>query len=134
VAGGCSLLAFPSVREFGGGVVLEAMAMGLAPLIVDYAGTGELVTDETGYKVPLGDRDAIISRFRAMLSRLAQDPADVASRGVRAQALVRQNFTWSAKARQVSDVYDWVTGHKAVRPDFSALTVEEERTSAHVAG
>ena len=134
VAGGCTLLAFPSVREFGGGVVLEAMAMGLAPLIVDYAGPGELVTEETGYKVALGDRDAIISRFRATLGQLARDPAGVAAHGARAQALVRQNFTWSAKARQVSDVYEWVTGRRTARPDFTALTVEVERTSAHVAG
>jgi len=134
VAGQCSLLAFPSVREFGGGVVLEAMAMGLAPLIVDYAGPGELVTDRTGYKVALGDRDAIVSRFRAALDRLAEDPADVAARGARARAVARQNFTWAAKARQVSEVYDWVTGEQEIRPDFAGLNVHVEGRYSDVAG
>lgn len=134
VAGECSLLAFPSVREFGGGVVLEAMAMGLAPLIVDYAGPGELVTDRTGYKVAPGDRDAIVSRIRAELNRLADNPAGIAARAAEGQALVRRNFTWAAKARQVSEVYEWVTGRRKTRPDFTGLTVELERKDAHVAG
>lgn len=134
VAGQCSLLAFPSVREFGGGVVLEAMAMGLAPLIVDYAGPGELVEKGCGYKVALGDRDEIVSRFRAELSRLAADRSGIAATGARANALVRQNFTWAAKARQVAQVYDWVTGKSDRKPDFADLTRAEERRKNHVAG
>ncbi|MBM1220415.1 glycosyltransferase family 4 protein [Ponticoccus sp. SC2-23] len=134
VAGKCSLLAFPSVREFGGGVVLEAMAMGLAPLIVDYAGPGELVTDQTGYKVALGDRDAIVARFRSELNRLADDPEDVAARGACARAVARQNFTWSAKAGQVAEVYDWITGKREVRPDFTGVTRYDVGRYSDVAG
>lgn len=118
VAARCGVLAFPSVREFGGGVVIEAMALGLAPVVVDYAGPGELVTDGVGFKVPLGDRMAVIAGMRAALTALAADPAAVSAAGDSARARARTHFTWAAKARQVAYVYDWVLGRRADIPVF----------------
>jgi glycosyltransferase involved in cell wall biosynthesis len=117
VAAGCSLLSFPSVREFGGGVVLEAMALGLAPLIVAYAGPDELVTEDTGFKVPLGSRDDIVQGFRAELERLAGEPALVAETGKRARKRVHDLFSWRRKAEQVSEVYAWVL-KRGPKPSF----------------
>ncbi|MDQ2089357.1 glycosyltransferase family 4 protein [Marimonas arenosa] len=110
VLGRCHLLSFPSVREFGGGVVLEAMALGVVPLIVDYAGPGELVTEGLGWKVPLGTRDEIVAGFRAALQRAAQDPGALAPMASAARARVAEAFTWARKAEQMRGVYDWVLG------------------------
>ena len=119
VASACSVLSFPSVREFGGGVVLEAMALGLAPLIVDYAGPAELLTSDTGFTVPWGDRAQIIAGFRAELERLAAAPDLVRTTGKTARARVDQDFTWSAKAEQVAQVYEWVLGRTEQKPYFA---------------
>jgi glycosyltransferase involved in cell wall biosynthesis len=113
----CHVLGFPSVREFGGGVVLEAMAMGVVPVVVDYAGPAELVTGATGYRVPLGPRAAIVERFRHILGELAEDPAPLVRIGERARRRVHALFTWEAKARQVVEVYRWILGH-GPRPEF----------------
>ncbi|MEO0913343.1 MAG: glycosyltransferase family 4 protein, partial [Pseudomonadota bacterium] len=110
VAAACSVLAFPSIREFGGGVVLEAMALGLVPLIVDYAGPGELVTEAFGRKVPLGGRAEIVAAFRDALEAMADAPDTLAPLGAAGRARIENHFTWDAKARQVRDVYDWVPG------------------------
>lgn len=115
--GRSQVFAFPSVREFGGGVVLEAMALGLAPVVVDYAGPAELVPEGTGFRVPLGSRAQIVERFRDILTALAADPGRARSLGERARRHVRRLFTWEAKARQVLEVYRWVLGERA-RPDF----------------
>lgn len=104
----CDLMALPSIREFGGGVVLEAMALGLPPVVVDYAGPGELVEPDWGLKLPLGDRAALVASFRDAFARLAADPAPLATMGALARARVETAFTWASKAQQIAAVYDWV--------------------------
>ncbi len=110
IAAGCSVLAFPSVREFGGGVVLEAMALGLAPLVIAYGGPDELVSEDTGFKIPLGSRVAIVEGFRAALESLSANPDLVADTGERARKRVHDHFSWRKKAEQVSEAYAWVLG------------------------
>jgi len=48
------ILAFPSIRELGAGVVVEAMACGMACVVVDYGGPAMLVQQERGIKIPWG--------------------------------------------------------------------------------
>lgn len=114
------VLTFPSIREFGGGVVLEAMTLGVVPVVVDYAGPGELVTEETGIRLPIGSPDSITSRLRAELEGLVEDREPLREMGQAARRRVDDHFTWSAKARQIAKIYDWVThrSSKAPAPDF----------------
>ncbi len=116
--GRAHVFGFPSVREFGGAVVLEAMALGLVPVVMDYGGPGELVTPRTGVALPMGPRAEIVERLRAALRDLAERPGDVAAMGERARRRVFHHFTWDAKARQVLEVYRWVLGERATKPDF----------------
>jgi glycosyltransferase involved in cell wall biosynthesis len=116
--GPCHVLGFPSIREFGGGVVLEAMALGLVPLVVDYAGPAELVTDETGVRVPLGPREAIVASLRDALQEMLRRPETLSERGARARERALRYFSWDAKAGQVLEVYRWVLGERPGRPDF----------------
>lgn len=110
------ILSFPSIREFGGGVVLEAMALGVVPVVVDYAGPGELVDDTVGYKVPIGSRAGIISGFTDVLTRLSRDRSELPGKSATARDRVSRHFTWSAKARQVSLIYDWLMDPSLERP------------------
>lgn len=116
IAAGANLLLFPSIREFGGGVVLEAMALGVVPLVVDYAGPGELVTPETGFTVPIGSRAEIVAGLRTRLTALVADPSALPGLAARGHARVQAQFTWTAKADQVATVYDWVRGGSGEKP------------------
>ncbi len=112
----CHLLPFPSIREFGGGVVLEAMALGVVPMIVDYAGPGELVTEGTGIKLPCSDRPGIVSAFAAALEALAADPAPLPAMAQAARERVHARFTWAQKAAQVAQVYEWIAQGRPGKP------------------
>ena len=118
VAAETQVLTFPSIREFGGGVVLEAMALGVVPVIVDYAGPGELVGDTVGYKVPVGSREAITEAFRAELETILADPSQLATKSAAARERIRTHYTWAAKAWKVRAVYDWVLGATETRPEL----------------
>lgn len=118
------LLTFPSVREFGGGVVLEAMALGVVPVIADYAGPGELVTPDTGVKVPMGSRAEVIAGFRAALSRLIAAPETIPALSAAALKRVEDHFTWDRKARQIGAIYEWVLDPKGPIPQPVPLAGE----------
>lgn len=123
--GRCDIFAFPSIREFGGGVVLEAMALGLAPVVVDYGGPAELVTEHTGCAIPLGTREQLVERFRQRLTRLVEHPQEAKEMGRRARERVMRKFTWEAKAAQVLEVYRWVLGEREQKPDFGMPIADE---------
>lgn len=113
----CDLFAFPSIHEFGGGVVLEAMALGVVPIVVDYGGPAEFVTDRCGWRVPIGSREQIVAGFRATLRRACEDPQEIEARSVQALRRAREQFTWDAKARQTLAVWNWVLG-RGPKPGF----------------
>lgn len=102
----CDLLILPSIREFGGGVVLEAMALGLMPIVADYAGPSELVDDNTGVRVPFTDKYSLVQGMRRAIGNVIQSPEIVDRFGPAARQKVLEKFTWDAKARQILAVYE----------------------------
>lgn len=112
------LFVFPSIREFGGGVVLEAMALGIPAVVLDHGGPPELVPAGTGYVLPMTNRQDIVCRLRQLLIELQKDPAQLHSAGEAAQAHVRKYYSWEAKAAQIHEVYRWVLGQRTTKPDW----------------
>lgn len=112
------LFTFPSIREFGGAVVLEAMAVGVVPIVMNYGGPAELVTDRTGWLIPMGSRAEIIDRLRKVLTTLADQPEQIEAKSALSYERAHGLFTWDTKAEQVLAVYQWMLNPALPKPSF----------------
>ena len=101
----CDFLALPSVREFGGGVVVEAMALGVTPIVADYAGPSELVDEKTGIRIPFQDKESLVAGLRLAIGKIVHSPEILDRLGAAAREKVRARLTWQAKASQILAVY-----------------------------
>jgi glycosyltransferase involved in cell wall biosynthesis len=108
---------FPSIREFGGGAILEAMALGLVPIVLNYAGPAELVDDLCGYLVPMGKRTKIIKSIEVILNQIINDKPSLRKKRAVAIDKVESMYTWSHKAEQDIEIYKWLL-KKREKPVF----------------
>ena len=109
---------FPSIRELGAGVVIEALACGLPCLVADYGAPDALVNDSRGRKVALGTREAMIRGFADAAVELASDRATLDEMSKESASYAERTFTWEKKAASTIDIYDWVLKRRDDRPEF----------------
>jgi glycosyltransferase involved in cell wall biosynthesis len=103
--GSAQTFVFPSLREFGGGVVLEALAKGLPSVVVDYGGPAELVTPDCGILLPMRSRGELVTSLQKAMVALAADPDRCRRLGAAACQRVRDEFTWDVKAERIAAMY-----------------------------
>jgi len=111
------VMVFPSLRDFGGGVVFEALAVGAIPVVVDFGGPGDIVHPEVGYKVPLTSESEVVSQIEKILADLAGNPDLVDRLRRQGMAYARECLTWDAKAETVTKILDWVV-RRGPKPDL----------------
>src|SRR5262245_34330108 len=104
------VLVFPSLREFGGGVVFEALSLGAVPVVADFGGPGDIVTDQVGYKIPMTNEDDMVSKIESLLKMLAEDRNHLNKLRQRGMAYARESFTWDSKAGVTTAILLWATG------------------------
>jgi glycosyltransferase involved in cell wall biosynthesis len=104
------VLVFPSVRDFGGGVVFEALAMGAVPVVADFGGPGDIVHPEVGFKVSLTNEDDVVLQIEKVLANLARDPGLVDQLRQRGMRYARECLSWNGKAQIVTKILTWAVG------------------------
>jgi glycosyltransferase involved in cell wall biosynthesis len=115
--GAVDVLVFPSVHEFGGAVVFEALAMGAVPVVVDFGGPGDIVNSEVGFKVPLTNEDNVVSQIEKVLAKLADDPDLLEQLRQRGMHYARECLSWDGKAQVMTQILTWVVG-QGPKPDL----------------
>lgn len=102
----CDGFVFPSIRELGAGVLIEAMACGIPCLVTDYGAPGALAADGRGIRIPLQPLEGLVTDFRAALEGMVRDPAALPAMVAKAQRYAEARFVWDAKARYTATIYD----------------------------
>jgi glycosyltransferase involved in cell wall biosynthesis len=108
--GAADVLVFPSIHEFGGGVVFEALAMGTVPVVVDFGGPGDIVHDEVGFKVPLTNEKDVVLQIEKVLGQLARDRGLLGRLREQGMRYARERLSWDAKAQLVTKILSWTVG------------------------
>lgn len=101
---------YPSVHEFGGAVVVEALAAGAVPVVADFGGPGDNVHPGVGFAVPLTNETDVIAQIEKLLTRLSEDRSLVRELRERGMNYAREAFSWGAKARKITGILEWVAG------------------------
>ncbi|MFA6916308.1 MAG: glycosyltransferase family 4 protein [Parachlamydiales bacterium] len=99
------IFCFPSVKDFGGAVILEAMAAGLPIVGVNYGGVGEYADSSCGILLSATDPQTLAADFSSAMEELTFNP----SRRLKMGECARQRakaFSWSAKANDILDTYN----------------------------
>ena len=103
-------LLFPSLRDSGPMVVLEAMNAGKPVVCLDLGGPGFFVTEKCGIKVKPGNPEQVISDLAAALEKLAGDPGLRRAMGEAGRQRVRETFDWDKRGERMMEIYREAVG------------------------
>lgn len=107
---------FPSIRELGAGVVVEAMACGMHCIVTDYGAPGALCAGGRGDRVPLAPFPVLAEGFRAAMEAAVAGRARLAGTAARARAHAAAHYPWDVKAERTIAIYDAVLRGQSPAP------------------
>jgi len=113
------VLVFPSIHDYGGGVVFEALALGVVPVVMDFGGPGDIVHPGVGCKVSLTNETDAVSQIEEILRSLAQDRDRLDRLRRQGVSYARDCLSWEAKAQILTSIIYWALG-QGPKPESQA--------------
>lgn len=89
------VLVHPTLHDSGGGVTLEAMAIGRPVICLDLGGPSAQVVDGTGVKVTGRDPDQAVRDLARSMRQVADDPALRTQMGEAGRRRSREAYAWA---------------------------------------
>lgn len=97
---------FTSLRDTSGNVVLEAMSHGLPVIALDHHGVGEIVTNETGYKIIPKNYNQIMNDIIKGIQMYKKRPELIEEQGREGRKRIETVYSWDYNLKHMSEVYD----------------------------
>ncbi len=99
------IFAFPSMRECGGAVVLEAMASGVPVIATKWGGPADYLTEKTGILVAPGRPKEFVAEFANAILMMAKNPEARAKIGTAARHRAQTLYAWHGKMDLLLNFY-----------------------------
>ncbi|WP_426516471.1 glycosyltransferase family 4 protein [Diaminobutyricibacter sp. McL0618] len=99
------IFVFPSYREPGGSVVLEAMAYSLPLIVCRRGGPGANVDDSCAFRLDAVSPEQLAADCAAAIRRLVEDPELRSRMGAAARSHAERTHLWGARLEQMSTLY-----------------------------
>jgi len=96
---------FPSFRDGGGAVVVEAMAASKPVICLDSGGPGFHVQPGWGFKIPPGRPEAVVDGLAGALRILARDRGFLRSLGRAARERAEDYYLWDRHGERLQGIY-----------------------------
>jgi glycosyltransferase involved in cell wall biosynthesis len=104
--GQADVLTFPSLRECGGAVVMEAMAVGLPVIAAGWGGPADYVGDDgSGILVAPTTKETLVAGFTDAMSKLAASREARLEMSRRARQRAVTVFDWEARVDRLLEIY-----------------------------
>jgi glycosyltransferase involved in cell wall biosynthesis len=112
---------FPSFRDGGGAVVVEAMGSGIPVIVLDSGGPGAHVSEAWGIKVVPGSPESVIGGMAAALEKFHKDPTSRQRMGEAGRKRAMEFYAWDRLGERMQDIYDFALGLRT----FAELDLKE---------
>jgi len=111
---------FPSFRDGGGAVVVEAMASSLPIIVLDSGGPGAHIHEEWGIKISPGPPDEVVRKMAQALERLSRNKELRHQMGRAGRERVLSFYLWDRLGEKMRETYTFALEGK--RPSDEGMT------------
>ncbi|MDA1271604.1 MAG: glycosyltransferase [Chloroflexi bacterium] len=106
--GACDIFLFPSLRDGGGTVVVEAMGMGKPVICLDSGGPGMHINQECGVKITPISPDQAVNEIASALEDLYSNAERRSELGEAARKRAEEFYLWDRLGERLKKLYDRV--------------------------
>lgn len=100
------IFVFPSLQDSGGFVILEAMVAKLPVICLDLGGPAQMVTNETGVRIPAKRPTQVVAELADAIIRIAQDRDLRTSLGEAGRKRVQDSYRWDVQGDFLNGLYN----------------------------
>lgn len=116
VVASADVYALPTLRDGPPVAILEAMHAGRPILCLDRGATSEMVPEHAGVKIPVRDREQVVSAIADALAWASTHPHELRTMGIAAREHVQQRHDWKMIGESIDALYREIATRDDPRP------------------